>query len=68
MKRLFIAILVSSLLVSLPLTGCKGLMKGSGEMKAEDFSFTDFSCIKVDGPFEVDIAYADSYHVSITVT
>jgi len=43
-------------------------MKGSGEMKAEDFSFTDFSCIKVDGPFEVDIAYADSYHVSITVT
>ena len=37
MKKLLVALLAFALLVSLPLTGCKGLVKGSGELKTREF-------------------------------
>lgn len=65
MKRLATAAAIS-LLLFLPLMGCQALEKGSGKLKIEDFNFNGFSNIEIEGPFEVDIAYADSYDVNIT--
>lgn len=66
MKKLLIALLLIALLVALPLTGCKGLVKGSGELKTRDFFFSDFSEVKADDGFEVKIIYAASYNVTIS--
>ncbi len=66
MKKLLIALLSIVLLVSLPLAGCKGLVKGSGELKTRDFFFTDFSEVKAYDAFEVKIIYATSYNITIT--
>lgn len=54
------------LIISLPLSACTVLVKGSGVLKTEEFAFDDFSAIAIDGPFEVDINYADSYSISVT--
>jgi len=53
-NKLLVVILAVSLLVSLPLAGCRGLAKGSGELQTEDRDFIDFSCIEASGPLEVN--------------
>lgn len=64
MKNL-VVILLTVLLVSVSLTGCKGLIKGSGEIETKDFTFTDFSEVKADDGFDVDIVYGASYNITI---
>ena len=66
MNKLFILMLALLLLISLPVTGCQSLVKGSGNLETKDYDFTDFLRVEIDGPFEVNIAYADSYQVSVT--
>ncbi len=65
MNRIFI-ILFSLLLATLPLSGCKGMVKGSGELKTRDFTRSDFSEVSADDGFDIKIIYAASYNITIT--
>lgn len=65
MSRLFIIVLSISLLFSFTLSACSNPVKGSGELRTQDFSFADFSSVEVEGPFEVSISRANSYNVTI---
>ncbi len=66
MKNLLVALLALVLLAALPLSACKGLVKGSGTLKTRDFFLTDFSEVKADDAFEVKIVYAASYNITVT--
>ena len=66
MNRLAIVLLLLALLVSLSLAGCQSPLKASGELKTEDFNFTDFSHVQANGPFNIEIIRGDAYRVSIT--
>ena len=60
MKKLLTITLALILLLGLPLSGCRGLVKGSGEIAVEDYPFTEFSGVVIEGPFEVTINSAES--------
>jgi hypothetical protein len=66
MNRLIFSLICITLLVFLPLSGCKSLVKGSGELKTRDFSRADFSEIQAADGFDVKIVYASSFNVTIT--
>ncbi|MBN2074579.1 MAG: DUF2807 domain-containing protein [Dehalococcoidales bacterium] len=66
MKKTLLLILVLLLVVSLPVSACTVLVKGSGELKTEEFAIDDFSAIAIDGPFLVTITCADSFSISVT--
>jgi len=65
-NRLLVVILALLLLVSLPLSACGGIIKGSGELKTEDYTYDDFSGIDIKGAFEVDITHDSEYYIGIT--
>jgi len=67
MKKAIVAVLVAVLLTSGLLVGCQGgVIKGSGNLKTENFNFSDFTRVDVSSAFEVDIAQSGSYSISIT--
>jgi len=66
MKKLIVVLLSIALFAALPLTGCQGLVKGSGELKTRDFTRADFSEVSADDGFDIKIIYATSYNVTIT--
>ncbi|MFA5316027.1 MAG: hypothetical protein WC369_01225, partial [Dehalococcoidales bacterium] len=66
MNKRLITVLAALLILSLPLTGCRSIVKGSGTLNTEVYNHNDFSQIVVEGPFDVDITRADSYYVGIT--
>jgi len=67
MKRAIVAILVVALLTSGLLVGCQGgVVKGSGNLKTENYNLSDFTRVDVSNAFEAEIAQSGSYSVSIT--
>ena len=65
MKIKFIAIFCLALL-TVPLVGCKGMVKGSGDFKTRDFPQSGFSEVKVTDGFQIRIVYGPSFNVTIT--
>jgi hypothetical protein len=63
---IFLILIVVVLLFFFLFSGCERPLKGSDQVKTEDFGFTDFNRIEVNGPFNVAISYADNYTVNIT--
>jgi hypothetical protein len=62
--------LATSLLAAgceMPSTGGLGQVIGSGEPVTKDYDFTGFTKVAVDGGFTVDIDYAETSEVSVTV-
>jgi hypothetical protein len=51
----------------MPSTGGLGQVIGSGEPVTKDYDFTGFTKVAVDGGFTVDIDYAETSEVSVTV-
>lgn len=66
MKRATVVVLVSVLAVSGLLSGCGGIVKGSGNVVTEEYEFGDFTRIEVGSAFEVEVTRSNSYSVSIT--
>jgi len=68
MKRAIVAVLVVVLLTSGLLAGCTGvIVKGSGNLKTENFNFSDFTRVDVGSAFEVEVVQSGSYSVEVTV-
>jgi hypothetical protein len=63
---IFIILLVAVLLIFFLPWGWQSPLKGSDQLKTEDYSFTNFTRIEVNGPFEVAVSYADNFTVNIT--
>ncbi len=67
MRRLSISILVAVLLTPVLLAGCiVEALEGSGNLKTEEMTFTEFTKVEIGSAFEAEIIQADSYRVSIT--
>jgi len=66
MKKLLMALLAITMLVTFPMAGCTGLVKGSGELKTRDLTRSNFSEVKADDGIEVHIVYAASFNVTVT--
>jgi len=71
MRKLAIPIVVTAviavLLTSGLLMGCQGVaVKGSRNLKTENYNFSDFTRVDIGSAFEVEIAQSGSYSVSIT--
>ena len=67
MKRAIAAVLVAVLWMVLLLGGCAGgWVTGSGTLKTEKLDFSDFTRVEAGHGFEVEIAEARLYNVSIT--
>ena len=68
MKKAIIATLGVVLLISVLIAGCQGgAVKGSGNVKTENFNFSDFGRVDISSAFEVEIAQSSSYSVAVTV-
>jgi len=69
MRKAIVGVFVVALLISGLLVGCQqvGMVKGSGNLKTESFTFSDFTRVEVGSAFEVKVAQSGSYGVSITV-
>jgi len=62
-----LAIIIAVLLTPGLLVGCQGgVVKGSGNLKTENYNFSDFTRVDVSSAFEVEIAQSGSYSISIT--
>ncbi|MFC2052420.1 head GIN domain-containing protein [Chloroflexota bacterium] len=48
------------------LVGCGGVLRGSGNLKTEEYTFRDFTGVEISSAFEFEITQSDSYGVSIT--
>ncbi len=67
MKRLILSILVPLLAVIAMVTGCRGgVVRGSGDLETEVFSYQDFTRVDIGHAFEVEIIQSDTYSISIT--
>lgn len=66
MKKAIVAVLVAVLLASGMLVGCGTVLKGSGNLKTEQYTFSDFNKVEVSSAFEFEITQSDSYSVSVT--
>jgi len=67
MKKLIIhAIIVMALLVSGLMVGCGVILQGSGNIKTEEYAFTDFNFIEISGVLEFEISRSSSYSISVT--
>jgi hypothetical protein len=66
MKKVFISIImIISLILVLPVTGCEGTI-GAGEVITEKKDFTNFTSLDIGSAFEVDITQSDTYSVVIS--
>lgn len=70
-QKMALSVLVFAATVSiLTVAGCDngglGSITGSGELETRIFEYSDFSRLEVGGSFEVSVARADSYSISIT--
>ena len=67
MKNVIVSILTLVILISGLLIGCDNVLTGSGNLKTENFPFSDFTQVEVSSAFEVKITQSDSYSVAVTV-
>jgi len=68
MKRVITTALVVVLLTSGLVVGCQGVaVKGSGNLKTENYNLSDFTRVEVGTAFEVEVVQSGSYSVQVTV-
>lgn len=67
MKKIIILMLVPLLLITVVMVGCRGgVIRGSGNLETEIFSYQDFTYVDIGHAFEVEIVQSDSYSINIT--
>jgi hypothetical protein len=66
MKTLIVASLMVVLFVSGLMVGCGGVLTGSGNLKTEEYAFSDFNKVEISSAFEFEISQSSSYSISIT--
>ncbi|MFC1971297.1 head GIN domain-containing protein [Chloroflexota bacterium] len=66
MKKLIIASLMVVLMTSGFLVGCGGVLTGSGNLKTEEYAFSDFTKVEISSAFEFEISQSSSYSISVT--
>jgi len=66
MKKAIVAVLVVVLLTSGLLVGCGGILTGSGELKTQEYDFSDFNKVEISSAFEFEINQSSSYSISVT--
>jgi hypothetical protein len=66
MKKAMTAILVTSLLACGLLSGCRGVLRGSGHLKTATYSLAGFTRVEISSAFEFEIKQSDAYAVAIT--
>ena len=66
MKKVIVAILAVTLLISIMIAGCEGVVTGSGNLETKQYNFSDFNRVDVGYAFEVEIDQSSSYSISIT--
>ena len=62
-----VGILVVVILLSGLLIGCEGTLIGSGNLKTQEYTFSDFNKVEVSSAFKFEITQSGEYGVSITV-
>ncbi|MFC1913518.1 head GIN domain-containing protein [Chloroflexota bacterium] len=68
MKKIFAAVMVALILASGLITGCAGVkVQGSGNLINETFNISDFTGIKVENGFQVEVTESDSFNVVVIV-
>jgi len=65
-NKLIVAILIVVFLANGLLVGCGGILTGSGNLKTEDYTFSDFKKVEISSAFEFEISKSSSYSVSVT--
>jgi len=65
-KKLIAAILIIALLANGLLVGCGGILTGSGNLKTEEYIFSDFNKVEISSAFKFEISKSSSYSVSVT--
>ncbi|UCG53889.1 MAG: DUF2807 domain-containing protein [Dehalococcoidia bacterium] len=66
MKKVIVAVLVVVLITFSVLVGCGGVLTGSGNLKTEEYTFSDFTKVEISSAFEFDVSQAGSYSVIVT--
>ena len=66
MKKAIVAILAMTLLISIMIAGCEGVVTGSGNLETKQYNFSDFNRVDIGYAFEVEIDQSSSYSISIT--
>ena len=66
MKKVISVVWITVLFALMLLVGCGGVLTGSGNLKTEDYTFSDFTSVEISSAFEFEITQSDSYGVSIT--
>ena len=66
MKVLLVAVLIISLIASGLTIGCGVVLKGSGNIKTEEYSFADFNKIEISSAFEFEVIQSSVYSINIT--
>ena len=66
MKIVIVGVLVAVLIISGLLVGCWDVVMGSGNLKTENYNFSDFNRIEVGGAFEVEVVQSSTYSISVT--
>ncbi len=69
MKRVLTVIILSGLILSLSalsLAGCRGLVKGSGELETREYELNNFTNIEISHAFNFEISQSNFYGVTVT--
>ena len=66
MKKLIIVIIMMVILASGLSVGCGFVLKGSGNIVTEEYSFTDFKKVEISSAFEFEISRSGIYSISVT--
>jgi hypothetical protein len=61
-----LAFIVMILLIFGLMVGCGFVLTGSGDLKTEEYAFSDFNRVEVSSAFEYEIRQSNSYGISIT--
>jgi len=61
-----VVVLVAVLLTTGLLVGCGRALIGSGNLKTQEYTFSDFNKVEVSSAFEFDISQSGTYGISIT--
>jgi hypothetical protein len=68
MKKLIVLTLIVLVLLAFGLiVGCGFVLTGSGDLKTEEYDFSDFNRVEVSSAFEFEISRSNSYSISVTV-
>lgn len=66
-RRFTLLVSLAAILVAvIVLSGCAGIVRGSGRLDTREYDFSDFTDVSVGGAFEVDVVQGNDFSVAIT--